>query len=61
MARLRPHFPKGHGWPRVDDQWGLSGIVFVNHNGLRWRDAPLVYGPRKTLYNRWKRWSEAGG
>ena len=38
----------------------LSGIVFVNRNGLRWRDAPSAYGPHKTLYNRWKRWSERG-
>ena len=28
--------------------------------GWRWRDAPAVYGPHKTLYNRWKRWSERG-
>jgi transposase len=38
----------------------LSGIVFVNHNGLRWRDAPSAYGPLKTLYNRWRRWGERG-
>lgn len=38
----------------------LSGIVFVNRNGLRWRDAPQKYGPHKTLYNRWKRWSVMG-
>ncbi len=38
----------------------LSGIIFVNCNGLRWRDAPPLYGPHKTLYNRQKRWSEAG-
>ena len=60
MERLRPHVPKSHGRPRVDDQRVLSGIIFVNRNGLRWRDAPAVYGPHKTLYNRWKRWSEAG-
>jgi len=35
----------------------LSGI-FINRNGLRWRDAPMEYGPHKTLYNRWKRGSE---
>ena len=46
--------------PRVDDRRVLSGIVFVNRNGLRWRDAPGAYGPHKTLYNRWKRWGEAG-
>ena len=60
MARLRPYFPKSHGKPRVDDRRGLSGIVFVNRNGLRWCDAPKDYGPHKTLYNRWKRWGEKG-
>lgn len=60
MARLEPSFPKSHGRPRVDDRRLLSGIIFVNRNGLRWRDAPTAYGPHKTLYNRWKRWSEAG-
>ena len=60
MARLRPYFPKSHGKPRVDDRRVLSGIVFVNRNGLRWCDAPKDYGPHKTLYNRWKRWGEKG-
>jgi len=60
MERLRPFFPKPHGRPRVDDRRVLSGIIFVNRNGLRWRDAPKEYGPHKTLYNRWKRWSEKG-
>lgn len=56
--RLRPYFPKSRGRPRVDDRRVLSGIVFVNSNGLRWRDAPKDYGPHKKLYNRWKRWGE---
>ncbi|WP_111481383.1 IS5 family transposase [Celeribacter halophilus] len=60
MARLRPFFPKSHGKPRVDDRRVLSGIIFINRNGLRWCDAPKEYGPSKTLYNRWKRWSEMG-
>ncbi|WP_184027349.1 IS5 family transposase [Sphingomonas yantingensis] len=60
IERLRPFFPKSHGKPRVDDRRVLSGIVFVNRNGLRWRDAPSAYGPHKTLYNRWKRWGERG-
>ena len=42
MERLRPHFPRSHGKPRVDDGRVLSGIIFVNRNGLRWRDAPPV-------------------
>ena len=60
MARLEPFFPKSHGKPRVDDRRVLSGIIFINRNGLRWCDAPREYGPPKTLYNRWKRWSRMG-
>ena len=60
MARLQPFFPRSHGRPRVDDHRVLSGIIFINRNGLRWRDAPREYGPAKTLYNRWKRWSDKG-
>jgi transposase len=59
-ARLRPFFPKSRGKPRVDDRRVLSGIIFINRNGLRWSDAPAEYGPPKTLYNRWKRWSDMG-
>lgn len=28
--------------------------------GLRWRDAPREYGPPKTIYNRFIRWSRMG-
>lgn len=27
---------------------------------MRWRDAPKVYGPHETLYNRFIRWSKMG-
>jgi transposase len=47
MARLAPFFPKSHGRPRVDDRRVLSGIIFVNRSGLRWRDAPAGYGACK--------------
>lgn len=60
MTRLRPYFPKSRGKARVDDRRVLSGIIFINRNGLRWCDAPAEYGPSKTLYNRWKRWSDLG-
>ena len=43
IERLRPFFPKSHGKPGVDDRRVLSGIVFVNRNGLRSRDAPSAY------------------
>ncbi len=35
MARLQQYFPKSHGRQRVDDRRVLSGIMFVNRNGLR--------------------------
>ncbi|WP_438671750.1 transposase [Pseudogemmobacter sonorensis] len=35
MARLEPFFPKSPGRPRVDDFRVLSGIIFINRNGLR--------------------------
>ena len=38
----------------------LSGILFVIRNGVRWRDAPAAYGPHKTIYNRFIRWSRLG-
>jgi transposase len=60
MTRLRPYSPKSHGKPRVDYRRGLSGIVFVNRNWLRWCDAPSAYGLTKTLYKCWKCWGERG-
>ncbi|WP_415496350.1 transposase [Acetobacter syzygii] len=38
----------------------LSGIVYVIHNGLQWKDASKAYGPHKTLYHRLIRWSRLG-
>jgi transposase len=60
LDRIKPFFPLSHGVPRVDDRKVISGIVFVIKNGLRWRDAPKDYGPHKTLYNRFIRWSRMG-
>lgn len=42
MARLESFFPKSDVKPRVDDRRVLSGIIFINRNDLRWRDAPAV-------------------
>lgn len=60
MAQVALFFRKSHGEPRIDDRRVSSGIIFINRNGLRWRDAPDAYGPHKTLYSRSKRWSEKG-
>jgi len=60
VERLKPFFPKSRGKPRLDDRKVLSGIIFIQRNGLMWKHAPAAYGPPKTLYNRWKRWSRMG-
>lgn len=60
MSKIEPFFPKSHGVPRVDDRRVVSGIVYVLKHGLQWKDAPKAYGPHKTLYNRFRRWTELG-
>ena len=61
FTRIAPHLPTDtRGKPRVDDPQMISGIVHVLKSGARWVDAPIVYGPRKTLYNRYVRWAAKG-
>ncbi|QEU06553.1 transposase (plasmid) [Paracoccus yeei] len=55
MRRMQPFFPKMRGRPRSNDCKVLSGIIYVKRNRLRWQDAPAVYDPYKTLYNRFAR------
>jgi len=51
----------GNGLPASRERGRvISGIIFVIRNGLRWRDVPPSYGPHKTIYNRFIRWSELG-
>jgi putative transposase len=38
----------------------ISGIIYVIRQGLQWKDAPPGYGPHKTPYNRFVRWSRLG-
>ena len=61
-ARIGPLLPTDtRGMARVDDRRVLSGIVHALRNGGRWADCPReVYGPKKTLYNRFVRWVERG-
>ena len=60
LNRIKPYFPLSHGVPRVDALRVISGIISVIRYGLQWKDAPTAYGPYKTLYNRFVRWSRAG-
>jgi len=61
FRRLERYLPTDtRGVARVDDRRVISGIVHVLKTGGRWVDAPAIYGPRKTLYNRYVRWAAKG-
>ncbi len=60
-AKIVPHLPVNQPGPeRKDDRLVLSGIMHVLKIGCRWEDCPKEYGPHKTIYNRFSRWSERG-
>ena len=60
-AKIAPHLPTNQPGPlRKDDRLILSGIMHVLKIGCRWVDCPKAYGPHKTIYNRFARWSERG-
>ena len=48
------------GRPRVDDRRVINGMLFKAKTGVAWRDLPERYGPWKTVYNRFWRWSRTG-
>ena len=60
LERIKPFFPCSHGAPRVDDRRVVSDIIYVIKHGLQCKDVPDEYGPHKTLYNRFVRWSKFG-
>ena len=60
-AKIEPHLPTNQQCPkRKEDRRILSGIMHVLKSGCRWKDCPKDYGPHKTVYNRFARWSERG-
>jgi transposase len=60
-AKIKPHLPTNQPGPeRGDDRRILSGIMHVQRSGCRWKDCPSEYGPHKTIYNRFARWSARG-
>jgi transposase len=57
-SKIEPHLPTNQRGPgRNDDRRILSGIMHVQKVGCRWKNCPSEYGPHKTVYNRFARWS----
>ena len=55
---LPPSGTKGR--PRVDDRRVINGMLYKAKTGIAWRDLPERYGPWKTIYTRFWRWSRDG-
>ena len=60
-AKIEPLLPTRQPGPKPQkNRRVLSGIMFVLKVGCRWQDCPPEYGPHKTIYNRFNRWSKQG-
>jgi len=58
MARISHYFPLAHEVPRMAGGWSaVSGTSFVTSYS---EGCSKAYGPHKTLYNRFVRWSRLG-
>lgn len=54
FGKIAPHLSTDtQGKERIDDRCVISEIIHVSKSGERWSDIPQeIYGPKKTLYNR---------
>jgi transposase len=59
LVRLLPPRQTG-GRPYHDHRPILNGILWILHTGAPWRDLPERYGPWRTVYSRFRRWTQAG-
>lgn len=59
---IEPMFPRrgGAGRPSKDHRLVLNGILWILGTGVPWRDLPECFGPWKTIYERFRRWTQTG-
>ena len=38
----------------------IEAMIFRTRTGCPWRDLPEIFGPWKSVYTRWRRWSRVG-
>ena len=43
-----------------DDRHFVEAVLWWRRTGVPWRDLPSEYGPWKTVFNRFDRWSKRG-
>jgi transposase len=61
-ATIREFLPangrRGKQWK--DHRLVIDGILWILSDGGRWRNLPARFGPWKTVYERFRRWSQDG-
>jgi transposase len=48
------------GRPAKDDRNFVEAVLWWRRTGVPWRDLPDAFGPWKTVFNRFDRWSKKG-
>jgi putative transposase len=48
------------GRPANDDRQFIEAVLWWRRTGIPWRDLPDAFGPWKTVFNRFDRWSKTG-
>ena len=51
---------RGAGRPAKDDRNFIEAVLWWRRTGVPWRDLPSEFGPWKTVFNRFDRWSKRG-
>jgi putative transposase len=51
---------RGAGRPPIDDRRFVEAVLWWRRTGVPWRDLPDEFGPWKTVFNRFDRWSKRG-
>lgn len=51
---------RGAGRPAKDDRNFVEAVLWWRRTGVPWRDLPGEFGPWKTVFNRFDRWSKTG-
>jgi len=51
---------RGGGRPPKDNRNFIEAVLWWRRTGVPWRDLPDAFGPWKTVFNRFDRWSKKG-
>ena len=57
---LLPGKPSDPGRSGRDNRRSLEGMLWIIRTGAPWRDLPLAFGKWGTVYQRFRRWENAG-